>query len=190
MSDQTDVRPSRRPASTACTDTLATLVELVVQRLTLCQEVAAAKYTSSQPIDDPAREHEILQAAARALNGRGRHQKLAIRFLRDQLEANKVVQRGLHQRWYAHPEEVPHVRGALAGEIRPKLDRITAQMIRQFTSMDDVPHVRCDRVEDVMERQFFTSLPLQRLPKLHRHAAVFALRSLCAGLRIGFVSIR
>jgi chorismate mutase len=159
-------------------DSLDTLVELVVQRLSLSQDVAAAKYVSGQPIDDPIRERDVLDSVARALNGTGAAQETGMQFFRDQIEANKVVQRGLHQRWHAHPEEVPDLDRSLAAHVRPKLDVITTRMLRQFLYINELPNLRRGYIEDLLDKQLIAKAARQ-LPRLHRNAAVFALRSLC-----------
>jgi chorismate mutase len=44
-----------------------TLIELIVQRLTLAEDVAAGKFVGGQPIDDPIREQRILDSVAGVL---------------------------------------------------------------------------------------------------------------------------
>src|SRR5882762_6773311 len=44
------------------------LAELVIERLALSLDVAAAKYLKGGPIDDPIREHQILESMTRELN--------------------------------------------------------------------------------------------------------------------------
>ncbi len=179
MKDQIIVHLSGGQGSTAGTASADTLIELVVQRLTLGQDVAAVKYASCQPIDNPIREQEILQSVAHELSRTGLYQKIGRQFFRDQIDANKLIQRGLHHRWYAYPREVPAVHRNLAAEVRPKLDRITTQMMRQFKCMDELPHLRLGYVEEFVAKRYFTELSLPQLPRLHWNAAVFALRSLC-----------
>jgi chorismate mutase-like protein len=160
------------------------LAELVIERLALSLDVAAAKYLKGGPIDDPIREHQILESMTRELNGFWLPQQTARQFLADQLEANKIVQRQLHQRWHEHPEEVPATRRSLSAEIRPDLDNITAQMIREFTHMEEVPHVKYGYIEDLVDAKFPTKMPSPDLQKVHRDAAVFALQSFVTELRI------
>jgi chorismate mutase len=161
------------------TDPLGTMAELVVQRLALSQEVAAAKYASHYSIEDRVRERRVLQAAARTLGATGRRRDLGIKFARDQIEASRVIQRGLHQRWYAHPDEVPPVRRDLIEEVRPSLDSVTTLLMRHFKNLTDLPKMHRDSIEDVIDRQLAVTLPAPPLPRLYRHAALFALRSFC-----------
>jgi chorismate mutase len=181
MSDQTTVRQSGCPGDTAGGAHLDRLVELVIQRLALAQDVAAVKIRQRRPIDDPVRELEILESAARALNAPRSGRRLGIQFVRDQIEASKVIQRGLHHRWYRHPEEVPAADPDLGAEVRPELDRITAQIIRQINCLNQVPCFADGDITDLVDKRFSATEPGRQLPGLHRDAAVFALRSLCAG---------
>jgi chorismate mutase len=176
MSDQTIVPHCGHPAGE---NPLDNLLELVVQRLILAQDVAAVKYTLRKPIDDPVRERKILQAVASALNACGRHEQAGLQFFRDQIEASKVIQRGLHHRWHAHPEEVPPVCRSLDAEVRPKLDHITKQIVRQFECTAGMPRMRRTDVAELVDKRLSTSMPAQQLPRLHRHVALFAMRSLC-----------
>ena len=165
------------PGKSTGTAPLNKLAELVIERLALGHDVAAVKYVNGRPIDDPIREHQILELATQVLNGSGRYQQIGRQFFSDQLEANKVIQRQLHHRWRAHPEEVPVAHRNLAAEIRPDLDDVTAQMMREFMKMEELPHVRCGYIEDLIDTKLFTKFPPPQLQEVHRDAAVFALRS-------------
>jgi chorismate mutase len=50
----------------------------------------AVKYANGQPIDDRAREREILQDVAGALEA-GPYTQAGIQFFRDPIEANKAI---------------------------------------------------------------------------------------------------
>jgi chorismate mutase len=177
MKDQAIVCSSPGPGTAPGMGSLNTLVGLVFHRLDMAQDVAAIKYRSGQLIDDSIREREIAESAVRALDGSGSRQKAAMQFLRDQVEANKVIQRGLHHRWYAHPEEVPAVYRSLAADIRPELSHTTALMMREFTGMSQVPHVSCGDIRRRAESELAAGRPERQLPGLYRDAALFALRS-------------
>jgi hypothetical protein len=43
-----------------------------------------------------------------------------------------------------------------------------------------MPDCKPGDITDLIERRFSAALPERHLPGLHRHAALFALRSLCA----------
>jgi chorismate mutase len=176
MRDQPAVH---RRCRVAAEGPLGKLIELVVQRLALAHDVAAVKYANGQPIDDRVREGEILQALTSAPEVSGPYRQTGIQFFRDQIEANKVIQRGLHHRWQAHPEEVPSAYPSLAAEIRPQLDRITTQIMLQLKSVAEMPRVSPGDVADLVDERLATEASARQLPRLHRAAALFAMRSLC-----------
>src|SRR5258708_1676609 len=107
MGDQAMACCCAGPDNATAMGSLNTLAGLVIQRLDLAGDVAAIKYDAGRPIEDSGREQEILESVPRALEGFPDRQEAALQFARDQIEANKVIQRELRQRWYAHPEEVP-----------------------------------------------------------------------------------
>jgi chorismate mutase len=176
------VSPSPCEESAGSAAQLDTLVELVVERLSLARDVAAAKYGSGDPIDDPVREQQVLRSAGCALDVTPIGHRTGMRFFQDQIEANKAVQRGLYHRWQRHPEEVPAANPDLTTEVRPKLDRITTQIIQQLTCMDEVPSFKPGDVADLIDRRVSAAVPERQLPRLHRHAAAFAMRSLSSGV--------
>ena len=184
MNHPAPAQPPDDPETCIGSGVLDRLAGLVIERLALSLDVAAAKYFNGGPIDDPIREHQILESMTRELQGPGLPQQIARQFLADQLEANKIVQRQLHQRWHEHPEEVPAARRSLSEEIRPDLDSITAQMIGEFTHMNEVRHVRYGYIEDLVDAKLLTKMPSQDLQKAHRDAAVFALKSFVTDLHL------
>ncbi|MEV1023800.1 gamma subclass chorismate mutase AroQ [Streptomyces sp. NPDC050264] len=108
---------------------LSAVASLAARRIALADKVAAAKYGTPAPIDDPARERQILDDVAARSAALGLDPALAQAVFRDQIEANKVVQRGLYARWDAHPEQRPADRPDLATVVRPALDRITTELL-------------------------------------------------------------
>ncbi|MCZ4509750.1 chorismate mutase [Streptomyces sp. ActVer] len=120
---------------------LGALTELFVERLLLADKVAAAKYGTESPIDDPVRERQILDDVAARAAGLGLDPDAVTAVFRDQIEANKLVQRGLYARWDAHPDERPTERPDLAKEVRPALDLITTRLL---AALQETAPVRAD----------------------------------------------
>jgi hypothetical protein len=108
---------------------LTPLARLILERILLADKVAAAKFGTGRPIDDPVREHQELDRVAELSVDMGLDPRASTEFFRDQIEANKVVQRGLHALWTDHPELRPSARPDLTGEIRPRLDALTTQIL-------------------------------------------------------------
>jgi chorismate mutase-like protein len=93
------VTPNLDPQHTRSAVRLGSLTSLAAQRILLGDKVAAAKFGTDQPIDDPSRERHELDAVAALAAREGVDPDASVRFFRAQIEANKVVQRGLYALW-------------------------------------------------------------------------------------------
>jgi chorismate mutase len=104
------------------------LVGVMARRVAIGDTVAAAKWGTTLPIEDPAREKTVTDNAAAQAPGYGLDPGRAARIFSDQIAANKVVQYGLFSRWTAHPGQAPAQRPDLA-TVRPVLDAITGELL-------------------------------------------------------------
>ncbi|MEV0319936.1 gamma subclass chorismate mutase AroQ [Streptomyces sp. NPDC050658] len=116
-------------AHTAAYGRLHPIADLSARRLATADLVAAAKYGTDSPIDDPARERQVLDDVARQAREMGADPEVTVRIFRDQIEANKVVQRALHHRWGADPSKAPTERPDLA-EVRKEINRVNGELVR------------------------------------------------------------
>ncbi|WP_371660084.1 chorismate mutase [Streptomyces sp. NBC_00280] len=123
---------------TSSLTSLTSLTDLFAERLLVADKVAAAKYGTDKPIDDPVREQQILADVSARAVGLGLDPEAVAAVFRDQIEANKVVQRGLYARWDAHPELRPTERPDLVKEVRPILDRITTELLDALKETEGV----------------------------------------------------
>jgi chorismate mutase len=157
---------------------LDSIVGVSARRLVLGVEVAAAKFLSGQRIDDHVREQEILESVAGKLEQAVHRNALGMGFFRDQIEANKVIQRGLHRYWDEHPEEFPGGHHHLTAELRPQLDIFNSHMLLALVHMENIPPVGRSHIDGLFDRKLRTSAALRKLGTLRRDAAEIALRSL------------
>ena len=121
------------PAPTRMMDerlAVAYVLELLDQRLAIMPDVAAYKWSRQAPIQDPPREQAVIQnavdrAAPLGLDAVGvrRVFDLQIRLARD-------VQSELHARWKKSGFDKSRSIPSLENDIRPKLDRITPELLR------------------------------------------------------------
>ena len=103
----------------------------------------------------------------------------AVSFFQQQINASKVVQRGLFDRWTAHPDQAPTSRPDL-GKIRTELDQLTTELLQQLVAQ-----------QPVLMREFGCRIDLSlaeatgelfgHLDALHRHALAVALAQTCTG---------
>ena len=167
----TSVRPGSR------SDPLSGLASLAVQRIMTADQVAAAKFGTDQPIDDPPREQQVLDSVAAASPAMGLSAPESAQFFRDQIDANKVVQRGLYQRWRADPQQRPTDRPDLNTQIRPQLDRLTINILHQLQATTAVRHAGTQCTAQARQALTEAGKPLDQL---HRDALTVAFRSVCS----------
>ncbi|MFF4604705.1 chorismate mutase [Streptomyces sp. NPDC001339] len=155
---------------------LRPLAALSAERLALGDLVAAAKWGTGSPIDDPAREQQVLDAVAERARQLGADPEATVRIFRDQIEASKIVQRGLHRRWDADPAQAPAGRPDL-GEIRKEINRVNGELVRALAATPEArsapscgPLLTVAAARERRERQLDT---------LHTAALARSLRSVC-----------
>lgn len=165
------------PAPASASPGLWQLTDLAAQRVQIADKVAAAKFGTPSPIDDPVREQQILDSVAAKAPGLGLDAAGAVRFFRDQIEANKVVQRGLYARWTEHPATRPPGRPDLGTEVRPVIDRLNAGLLTELAATLDA---RARRSCDVRLAVTVRLTDARRgLDPLHSGALSESVRSAC-----------
>jgi chorismate mutase len=149
------------------------LTDLVVQRLRVSDAVAAAKFGTDLPIDDPVREQQEIAEVRQQAVVLGIDPDATAQFFQDQINASKIVQRGLFKLWTAYPELAPTTRPDLT-VIRGQLDQLTTELLAQLVATNDArrPTLRCDI--EVFAAELFV-----HVDALHRRALTVAMRSVC-----------
>lgn len=122
------------PRAAAAAIDLEPLRTLLAERLALMPDVARHKWNTRSPVEDLARERQIIAGLQRDAEALGIPAAWAERFFRAQIEAAKVIQRDLFARWEASGQgkfaNVPD----LATVIRPRLDTLTLQLLRTLAA--------------------------------------------------------
>ena len=165
------------PGPVAEPSALHPVAELSAERLATADLVAAAKWGTDSPIDDPAREQQVLDSVAAQAQQLGADPDEVRRIFRDQIEANKIVQRGLFQRWTDHPDQAPTTRPDLA-VVRQEINRINTALVHALADTAEARAVPACRPELA-----FAAVQVHhedRLDALHTRALVRSLRSFCA----------
>jgi chorismate mutase len=168
-------QPTAMPGASSPVAALRELVDLAVQRIQLSDQVAAAKFGTPQPINDPAREQQLLDTVAKTAPDLGVDPGEAGRFVRDQIEASKIVQRGLSAVWTTHPQQRPTTRPNLTTQLRPQLNRITTDLLAALRASRAARHARSCPAE----LSTVSHGAAGQLEALHRDALAVALRSVC-----------
>ena len=152
------------------------VVELAAARLATADLVAAAKWGTDSPIDDPAREQQVLDTVAAQATQLGADPDEIRVIFRDQIEANKTVQRGLFQRWTDHPDQAPTSKPDLS-VVREQINRITSALVQALAATaDDRGALTCRPELALAGLQVHHE---DHLDALHTRALVRALASVC-----------
>ncbi|MFF4053431.1 chorismate mutase [Streptomyces chartreusis] len=175
-----DTRTTTGPVSVTASEPLGKLgplTGLIIERIQVSDDVAASKFGTASPIEDPVREAQVLDSVRKQAEAAGVDADAAVAFFRDQITASKIVQRGLFDRWTAHPEEAPTTRPDL-GPIRSKLDRLTTALLSELKDTEQVrgKSVAC-RVQLALAGVSGTAA--EHLDALHRQALRTATDSVC-----------
>lgn len=113
------------------------LLKLIDQRLSIASQVANAKWNSGAAIDDAERESRILDgvdAQASAMKIDQCDLTLLREFFQDQFKAGKIIQINLFLSWRSmfRPKHEFDDAPNLPRGIRPKLDKLTPELISAF----------------------------------------------------------
>ncbi|MGW7680504.1 gamma subclass chorismate mutase AroQ [Kribbella sp. NPDC054772] len=169
--------PVEVAAPAARVSTFDGLTELMIQRIVIGDDVAASKYFSGKPVDDPVREQQILESVRQSAVQLGIDPESTAQFFQAQIDASKVVQRGLLAYWAAHPDKAPTT-GPDLTVIREKLDALTAQLLAELVRVDHLRQTgpRCTISLFVST----TSADIRHhLDQLHRQAVRTASTTVC-----------
>ncbi|MET8982853.1 chorismate mutase [Streptomyces sp. NPDC004539] len=162
--------------TTADAPTLHTVADLAAQRLATADLVAAAKFGTTSPIDDPAREQQVLDTVAAQAEQLGADPDAVRKVFRDQIEANKLVQRALFQRWTDHPDQAPTTRPDLS-VVRVEINRINTALVEALAATG------AERATFACYPELYLSAAQVRherhLDRLHTEALIRALPSVC-----------
>lgn len=126
------------PASTATSaakDSLSPrlhrLSDLIVERLSLMEDVAAYKWAHKLAVEDKAREAAVIAAGQTAAQALGLDPDSTAPFLRAQMDAAKAVQQSKIDGWRSGKAAPPVETPDLANDLRPAISAVTDALLRQ-----------------------------------------------------------
>ncbi len=153
------------------------LLALVAERNALGDQVALSKWDSGKPVLDPVREAAVLDSVRGRAAARGLDPAAAAAFFAAQIEANKLVQYRLLQRWRARGQAPALPRPDLAA-LRMRLDRLQDELLAALAGSEEL-RARPDCAA-VVSARLDAYAAAQRLDALHRLALVRGLGDFCA----------
>ena len=108
---------------------LDALLVLIDQRLAISEDVARSKWNSGAPVEDLARERDIVDNIGKQAAAHGLEPAFAKAFFEAQIEASKIVQHARLAQWRASKQSPFANVPDLQRDIRPQLDRLTTELL-------------------------------------------------------------
>ncbi|MFF4532339.1 gamma subclass chorismate mutase AroQ [Streptomyces sp. NPDC001407] len=177
--DAGSARPSTAAGASPTAEQAArALVRLAAERIATADSVAAAKWGTEQPVDDPVAEKAVLDAMDTRAARLGVDREVVRRVFEDQIEAGKAVQRALHERWEEDSELLPALRPDLAKQVDPVLDRLGGQLLEAIRGAE--PLLAGPRCETVLDRDKALTARAAGLDAVHGDGLDRALAHTCA----------
>ncbi|MGN8251950.1 gamma subclass chorismate mutase AroQ [Pseudomonas sp. SMV7] len=164
-----DQCPGQRPPADGPLDILLDDIE---HRLASAESVALHKWDKAQPVQDNKRELQILNDVR---NNAWRYQLPAERaaaFFADQIEAHKMMQYSLLNRWHSQGRSPDTSRRDLQQELRPELDALQARLLQHLASLPSDTGSACNQ-------RLASSINERGLSPLMKQAMVRATGQLC-----------
>jgi chorismate mutase len=155
---------------------LFALVDAASQRLQTADPVAAAKFKTGDPVDDPQREQQVIDNVTSAADAKHIDTEYVKGIFRDQMDATSAIERARLAGWKLNPGLVPAavpdltlLRATIDGLNRIMVDEIAAQW-------DSLNSANCATSLDDARRGV---LAARQLDDLYRQALTSATRSYC-----------
>ncbi|MES3709638.1 chorismate mutase [Pseudomonas putida] len=112
------------------------LLTIIEQRLDLATSVAVHKWDNHLPVEAPERERQVLVGVQEMAPDYDLSPERAAAFFADQIEANKLIQYTLRDRWTMLGQRPAAAPLDLANQIRPRLDKLQATLLLELARFD------------------------------------------------------
>jgi chorismate mutase len=152
---------------------LVDLVDLVIRRLMVGDQLAAAKFWTGVPIVDPDQERTVLRSALSHAEHLGLDMRHATGFFQAQIMAGGIVQRHLLAVWTSRPVLAPVV-WLDVEEVRNRLDLVDLDLGRSLLEVRQLASSELPLLIDLY-RCRLRAADVHQLDKLHRTALSKAL---------------
>jgi chorismate mutase len=113
---------------------LQPLLVTMNERLSIGDLVALTKWDSKKPIQDTAREAQVIANARKIAIDRKLDPDEVADLVAAQIEASKLVQYGLIAEWTAAGRAPDTPRPDLTKQIRPQLDELQTRLLQQYAA--------------------------------------------------------
>jgi chorismate mutase len=160
-----------RPTHADLPSPLSVLVDAAAQRLLTADPVAASKYKTGGPVDDPRREHQVLDSVALAAAAKNIDTGYVRDIFRDQIDATNAIQHARFAEWKLAPDSAPTTAPDLSA-VRGIIDRLDQIMVNEIATRWDTLH--SPTCGDDLNRAIAAVVTARKLDDLSRRALVYA----------------
>jgi len=165
------------PAPVIAADTTWTpLVDAVIERNRVADDVAVAKWYSGAPVHDPVREAALLEAVRTAAGEQALDPAAAVAWFEDLLTASRQIQNARLDHWHQH-NAVPPGPASVLALLRERLDAlqpVLLEALRDQWEAGNAPDCR-----QTLTGTADVRADALALDAIQRHALVLALRRVC-----------
>ncbi|OBB33558.1 chorismate mutase [Mycolicibacterium peregrinum] len=155
---------------------LQPLVDAAAQRLQTADPVAANKFRTGGPIEDPKREQQVIDATTAEADSRHLDPAYVRDVFRDQIDATVAVEYGLFSRWKLDPATAPVTAPDLAAS-RTTIDALNHTMVNEIADQWPVLHAPACRAD--LATAVDGVAAARNFDPLYRRALDHATRSYC-----------
>ncbi|MNE26065.1 Secreted chorismate mutase precursor [compost metagenome] len=121
------------------------LLAHIEHRLDLASSVARHKWDHQLPVEAPERERQVITRVRQHADSYDINADRAAAFFNDQIEANKLIQYALLDRWTLRGQRPPTEALDLIDQLRPRLDKLQATLLFELGRFDRHPPADCAR---------------------------------------------
>lgn len=164
------------PAQAEPANPLTELVDAAAQRLQVAEPVAAVKWATAAPIEDPVRVADQLAALAAQAAVRNIDPDYVTRVFADQIAATEAVEYDRFARWKLDPSQAPANPPELSAS-RAVIDTFNQAMLAQIGQQWELLH--SPGCADRLEAATLDAGAARHFDEFARHALAAATRSYC-----------
>jgi chorismate mutase len=164
------------PAHADDADPVVELVDAAAQRLQTAEPVAATKWRTHDPIEDPQRVQQVLTVVSADAVSRGIDPDDITRIFTDQISATEAIEYTRFAQWKFEPASAPAAPPDLSAS-RATIDRLNKVMVEQLAVVWPLLHsLDCaSRLNDARN----AVVDARGLDPLYQQALSFVTRSYC-----------
>jgi chorismate mutase len=164
------------PAAAADSGPLTRLVDEAAQRLLTADPVAASKYLTGDPVDDPAREQQVIDSVTAFASAKHIDANFVIDAFRNQIDATDSLEHSRFAAWKIDPGSAPKSAPDLSttrDAISHLNEAIVDEMAAQWNALQ-APTCRAD-----LKQAKAAAIALHHFDPLYQHALDYAVHGYC-----------